>query len=82
MSVTFPLEVRVFTKVTPRWAKRARSSSAGASRFQENDLVWTIPGRRRFAPLPSLAGIAIVLVLRESRLLLTGRLPLYLSRRV
>jgi hypothetical protein len=23
MSVTFPLEARVFAKVTPRWAKRA-----------------------------------------------------------
>jgi hypothetical protein len=58
------------------------SSPAAAPRFQKNDLVWRIPGRRRFAPLPSLAGIAIELAAREARLLLTRRLPLYLSRRV
>lgn len=58
------------------------SSPAAAPRFQKDDLVWRIPGRRRFAPLPSLAGIAIELAAREARLLLTRRLPLYLSRRV
>jgi B12-binding domain/radical SAM domain protein len=50
-------------------------------RFQKDDLVWKIPGRRRFASLPSLAGIAIELAVREARLLLTRRLPLYLSSR-
>jgi radical SAM superfamily enzyme YgiQ (UPF0313 family) len=50
-------------------------------RFQKDDLVWKIPGRRRFAPLPSLAGIAIELAVREARLLFTRRLPLYLSSR-
>jgi hypothetical protein len=35
-----------------------------------------------FASLPSLAGIAVELALREARLLFTRRLPLYLSRRV
>ena len=57
-------------------------SSGLASRFQKSDLVWRIPGRRRFASLPSLAGIAVELAFREARLLLTRRLPLYLSRRV
>jgi B12-binding domain/radical SAM domain protein len=50
-------------------------------RFQKDDLVWKIPGRRRFAPLPALAGIAIELAVREARLLFTRRLPLYLSSR-
>jgi hypothetical protein len=51
-------------------------------RFQKDGLVWRIPGRRRFAPLPSLATIAVELAFREARLLLTRRLPLYLSGRV
>ena len=50
-------------------------------RFQKNDLVWKIPGRRRFSSLPSLAGVAVELALREARLLLTRRLPLYLRAR-
>jgi B12-binding domain/radical SAM domain protein len=56
-------------------------ASGIAPRFQKDDLVWRIPGRRRFAPLPSLAGIAIELALREARLLFTRRLPLYARAR-
>jgi hypothetical protein len=52
-----------------------------AARFQKNDLVWRIPGRRRFASLPSLAGVAAELALREARLLFTRRLPLYARAR-
>jgi B12-binding domain/radical SAM domain protein len=63
-------------------APKGRSSSVGAARFQKNDLVWRIPGRHRFAPLSSLAGIAVELAVREARLLITRRLPLYLFRRV
>ena len=57
-------------------------SSGVASQFQKSDLVWRIPGRRRFASLLSLGGIAVELAFREARLLLTRRLPLYLSGRV
>lgn len=56
-------------------------SSGLAHRFQKNDLAWRIPGRRRFASLPSLAGIAVELALREARLLVTRRLPLYARAR-
>jgi radical SAM superfamily enzyme YgiQ (UPF0313 family) len=56
-------------------------SSGLAHRFQKNDLAWRIPGRRRFASLPSLAGIAVELALRETRLLVTRRLPLYARAR-
>ena len=56
-------------------------SSGLAHRFQKNDLAWRIPGRRRFASLPSLAGIAFELALREARLLVTRRLPLYARAR-
>jgi B12-binding domain/radical SAM domain protein len=55
--------------------------SSLAARFQKNDLVWRIPGRRRFASLPSLAGVAAELALREARLLFTRRLPLYARAR-
>jgi hypothetical protein len=56
-------------------------ASGIAPRFQKDDLVWRIPGRRRFASLPSLAGIAIELALREARLLFMRRLPLYARAR-
>jgi B12-binding domain/radical SAM domain protein len=62
-------------------ARRGASSPYAAARFQKNDLVWPIPGRHRFAPLASLAAVAVELALREARLLLTRRLPLYFSRR-
>ena len=60
---------------------RDGSPPAIPPRFQKNDLVWKIPGRRRFASLPSLAGVAVELAAREARLLLTRRLPLYFFRR-
>ena len=46
--------------------------------FQKNELYWPI-GRRRFASLFSLAGVAAELALREVRLFTTRRLPLYFS---
>jgi len=48
--------------------------------FQKNELYWPI-GRRRFASLFSLAGVAAELALREARLFTTRRLPLYFSGR-
>ena len=61
---------------------KGSGAPAGPARFQKSDLVWRIPGRRRFASLLSLAGIALELAFREAKLLLTRRLPLYLGRRV
>jgi B12-binding domain/radical SAM domain protein len=56
------------------------ASPATAPRFQKNELYWRLPKGRRFAPLSSLASIAIELALHEVRLLTTKRLPLYFSQ--
>ncbi|HEX9148935.1 MAG TPA: TIGR04190 family B12-binding domain/radical SAM domain protein [Thermoanaerobaculia bacterium] len=61
-------------------AQRGASTPSAAARFQKNALVWPIPGSHRFAPLVSLAAVAVELAFFEARLLLTRRLPLYLSQ--
>jgi B12-binding domain/radical SAM domain protein len=57
-----------------------RAGPGTASRFQKSSLYWPLKGSR-FAPVFSLAGIALGLVLREARLFTTKRLPLYFSHR-
>jgi B12-binding domain/radical SAM domain protein len=63
-----------------REARAGACGPAAASLFQKNYLVWPLVGGRRFAPLWSLAFVGVGLALREARLLVTRRLPLYLSQ--
>ncbi len=62
-------------------ARRMLAGPAAAPRFQKDDLLWRLPGNRRFAPWLSLAAIAALLVAREVRLFTTRRLPRYLADR-
>jgi len=64
-------------------ASAGAASSGGGARsghFQKKELYWPI-GRRRFASLFRLAGVAAELAAREARLFATRRLPLYLAAR-
>jgi B12-binding domain/radical SAM domain protein len=47
------------------------------SRFQKNELVWSMPKGRRFGSPISLAGIGLGLAAHEARLFFTQRLPMY-----
>ena len=62
-----------------REAAIERAQRGVAKGFQRSELVWPLPGGRRFASLPSLGLLALGLAAKEARLLATRRLPLYLG---